>query len=191
MAANAALDAAAAAEAALPSRGPGALRPLTHIRVSSRFDFQPDVCKDYKETGFCGFGDACKFLHDRSDATLGWKVQAEWARRRPGAADDAAAGGGVGGDAAADRVDVDAGGLPFACFVCRRAWTPAGAVVVTPCGHYFCEACGLSMGRRCAVCGLGTGGTLNAGVRVMEQVRAVAPASAAGGEAKAVGGGGE
>lgn len=192
VAANAALDAAAAAEAALPSRGPGALRPLTHIRVSSRFDFQPDVCKDYRETGFCGFGDACKFLHDRSDATLGWKVQAEWARRRPGAASAGGVGGGKGGaavtadDAAVagggdDRVEVDASGLPFACFVCRRAWTPTGAVVVTPCGHYFCEACGLSMGRRCAVCGLDTGGTLNAGVQVMEHVRAVASAAAAGG----------
>lgn len=31
---------------------------------------QPDICKDYKETGFCGFGDSCKFLHDRSDYML-------------------------------------------------------------------------------------------------------------------------
>lgn len=21
-----------------------------------RWDYQPDICKDYKETGFCGFG---------------------------------------------------------------------------------------------------------------------------------------
>ena len=54
------------------------------IRTVTIVDYQPDVCKDYKgtsftffraervlidilfpETGFCGFGDTCKFLHDR------------------------------------------------------------------------------------------------------------------------------
>jgi hypothetical protein len=24
-------------------------------------------CKDYKETGRCGYGDSCKFMHDRGD----------------------------------------------------------------------------------------------------------------------------
>lgn len=24
-----------------------------------RWDYQPDICKDYKETGFCGFGGEC------------------------------------------------------------------------------------------------------------------------------------
>ncbi|KAL0231567.1 hypothetical protein GEMRC1_010971 [Eukaryota sp. GEM-RC1] len=28
-------------------------------------DIQPDVCKDWLETGFCGYGDACKFAHIR------------------------------------------------------------------------------------------------------------------------------
>ena len=40
-----------------------------------RFDYQPDVCKDYKETGFCGYGDACKFVHDRSDYKSGWEIE--------------------------------------------------------------------------------------------------------------------
>ena len=54
------------------------------IKTVTVIDYQPDVCKDYKgmshtlfisgnvcingltlETGFCGFGDTCKFLHDR------------------------------------------------------------------------------------------------------------------------------
>lgn len=45
----------------------GPLRASTAIRSSVRFDYQPDVCKDYKETGYCGWGDACKFLHTRED----------------------------------------------------------------------------------------------------------------------------
>ena len=27
-----------------------------NIRVTCRFDYQPDICKDWKETGYCGYG---------------------------------------------------------------------------------------------------------------------------------------
>ena len=53
----------------------GPLRANVHARVSCRFDYQPDICKDYKETGFCGYGDACKFVHDRSDYKGGWEIE--------------------------------------------------------------------------------------------------------------------
>lgn len=56
----------------------GPMRGSTNIRATSRFDYQPDICKDYKETGYCGFGDTCKFLHDRSDYKSGWQLEKEW-----------------------------------------------------------------------------------------------------------------
>lgn len=31
-----------------------------NVRTITVVDYQPDVCKDYKDTGFCGFGDTCK-----------------------------------------------------------------------------------------------------------------------------------
>jgi RING finger protein 113A len=66
----------------------GPQRNTSTIRTVTIVDYQPDVCKDYKgvyffcctilaltvfesriqlvaETGYCGFGDTCKFLHDR------------------------------------------------------------------------------------------------------------------------------
>ena len=52
----------------------GPLRASMHARVSVRVDHAPDVCKDYKETGYCGYGDACKFLHDRGDYKCGWQI---------------------------------------------------------------------------------------------------------------------
>ena len=58
--------------------GHGPARAPVHYRATSRFDYQPDICKDYKDTGFCGYGDACKFLHDRSDYKTGWQLEADW-----------------------------------------------------------------------------------------------------------------
>lgn len=56
----------------------GPIRAPAHLRATIRWDYQPDICKDYKETGFCGFGDSCKFLHDRSDYKHGWQLEREY-----------------------------------------------------------------------------------------------------------------
>ena len=37
-----------------PRKGP--IRAPANLRATVRWDYQPDICKDYKETGFCGFG---------------------------------------------------------------------------------------------------------------------------------------
>jgi RING finger protein 113A len=53
-------------------------------RATVRWDYQPDICKDYKETGYCGFGDSCKFMHDRSDYKHGWQLERDWEREHGG-----------------------------------------------------------------------------------------------------------
>ncbi|KAF0977389.1 hypothetical protein FDP41_003381 [Naegleria fowleri] len=45
----------------------GPTKVSKHVRVTSRMDYQPDICKDYYETGFCGYGDNCKFAHPFKD----------------------------------------------------------------------------------------------------------------------------
>jgi RING finger protein 113A len=42
--------------AASGSNRKGPIRAPDNVRVTVRWDYQPDICKDYKETGFCGFG---------------------------------------------------------------------------------------------------------------------------------------
>lgn len=34
----------------------GPKQASANIRVTCRFDYQPDICKDWKETGYCGYG---------------------------------------------------------------------------------------------------------------------------------------
>jgi len=43
----------------------GPMSAPTNVRVTTFIDYQQDICKDFKETGFCGFGDTCIYLHDR------------------------------------------------------------------------------------------------------------------------------
>ena len=44
------------------------------IKSSIRFDYKSGICKDFRDTGFCGFGDNCIFVHDRSDLYSGWEI---------------------------------------------------------------------------------------------------------------------
>lgn len=95
----------------------GPIRAPAHLRATVRWDYQPDICKDYKETGFCGFGDSCKFLHDRSDYKAGWQLEQEHApgfRGNDGDSD---------GDDTKYEIHSDEETLPFKCFICRKSFT--------------------------------------------------------------------
>jgi len=128
----------------------GPQRAPAHLRATVRWDYQPDICKDYKETGFCGFGDSCKFLHDRSDYKHGWQLEREMEQGTYGQRDE------QNYEISSDEEDI-----PFKCFICRNSFKDP---VVTKCKHYFCEKCALDQYRkskRCFVCGEGTGGIFN------------------------------
>ncbi|XP_020826575.1 E3 ubiquitin-protein ligase RNF113A-like [Phascolarctos cinereus] len=142
-----------AARPARPRDRRGPVRAPEHLRATVRWDYQPDVCKDYKETGFCGFGDTCKFLHDRADYKPGWQIERELRQGRYGAPDDAAYELSSGAGAH--------GRPPRRCLLCRH---PFRSPVVTPCGHCFCGACALRHFRsspRCYVCERPTHGVFN------------------------------
>lgn len=140
----------------------GPLRASAHIRSSTRFDYQPDICKDYKETGYCGYGDSCKFMHDRGDYKSGWQMEKEWEEAEKIRKRNLAMGiddEDEGGADQSDEEDEDA--LPFACFICREPFVDP---VVTKCKHYFCEHCALkhhSKNKKCFVCNQPTLGIFN------------------------------
>lgn len=108
----------------------GPMRAPANLRATVRWDYQPDICKvcifvlglklftfqDYKETGFCSFGDSCKFLHDRSDYKHGWQIEQELAE------------GVYGIDGEDNRYEIshnsseDEGfeDIPLFCMICRK-----------------------------------------------------------------------
>lgn len=122
-------------------------------------DYAPDVCKDYKQTGFCGFGDSCKFLHDREDYKAGWQLDREWEKVQH-KKKEAALNGAELEDSADDLSSQE--DIPFACFICRKEYVQP---IVTRCGHYFCESCAIQRYKKnpnCIICGAGTSGIFNA-----------------------------
>lgn len=160
-----------------PSRSVGPVKAPTNVRTTTFTDYAPDVCKDYKQTGFCGFGDNCKFLHDRSDYKQGWQLDKEWENvmkgtkgKKPGGTVVSSVGGRRMADGQAEEEDDDdeaaLDNIPFACFICKG---PYREPVVTRCGHYFCQPCALTRYRKdpsCAACGAGTNGVFNTAKRL-------------------------
>ncbi|XP_048140940.1 zinc finger CCCH domain-containing protein 1-like [Rhodamnia argentea] len=151
----------------------GPLRASAHIRVSARFDYQPDICKDYKETGYCGYGDACKFMHDRGDYKPGWQLEKEWEEAEKARKRNLALGGDDADEEDVDQTEVEEDDeLPFACFICRERFVDP---VVTKCKHYFCEHCALkhhARNKKCFVCNKPTLGIFNAAHEIRKKMAA-------------------
>lgn len=141
----------------------GPIRAPAHLRSTVRWDYQPDICKDYKETGYCGFGDSCKFLHDRSDYKFGWQIETDTAAGVVEEEDDS-------------KYEIDDGddNLPFKCFLCRSSFVDP---VVTKCKHYFCEKCALmnfKKSARCYICNKQTNGFFSPALDIINKLKSSA-----------------
>lgn len=142
---------------AAEKRQVGPVKAPTNVRAITVTDFAPDVCKDYKQTGFCGFGDSCKFLHAREDYKQGWQLDKEW--EKAGRAEKA--GTAKKEDEGLDEEEKLLKEIPFKCVICKGDYKMP---VVTKCGHYFCEKCAMQRYMKekkkgCAMCGADTRGS--------------------------------
>jgi len=168
----------------------GPIRAPSFVRSTCRFDYQPDVCKDYKETGFCGYGDNCKFMHDRGDYKSGWQLEKEWDQQqakkkkkleesikkfeddeRGGDEGGGGEGGGNGDDEEEDYEIKDGDDLPFACHICRGDFVNP---IVTLCGHYFCSKCALEANKKspkCAICDKQTFAVFNRATKLVKKLQ--------------------
>lgn len=144
----------------------GPIRAPANLRSTVRWDYQPDICKDYKETGFCGFGDSCKFLHDRSDYKFGWQLEMESNQEGDSDGDD---------PSKYEIKEEDDNYLPFKCLICRGSYVNP---VMTKCKHYFCEKCALAQYKKstkCFVCEKQTGGFFDPATVIIEKLNAANP----------------
>lgn len=163
----------------------GPIRAAQHVRVTARFDYQPDICKDYKDTGFCGFGDTCIYLHDRGDTMTGWQLEQQWEKEQREKKEKQEKemtdflSTHSGGTAKGGGVSIPDDGLPFACHICRKHFTDP---VVTACNHYFCEKCIMdhvrSVSEACPICNADTSSVFNQPTKLIVKKRRVVGAKA-------------
>ncbi|CAI5444004.1 unnamed protein product [Caenorhabditis angaria] len=116
----------------------GPVRAPAFLRQTVRWDFAPDICKDYKETGFCTFGDSCKFVHDRSDYKHGWEIDKDFEEGKYDEDDNT--------DYTIKEEDEM---YPEECYICGNAFVDP---IVTKCKHYFCTDCAMKEFKKSAKC---------------------------------------
>lgn len=164
----------------------GPTRGVSNVRSTLRVEYigtsgEGGICKDYKEAGYCGFGDSCKFLHDRSDYKPSYILEKEWEEKqraieekkrkrwerslqKKATAEGGAAGSDESGGSSSESADGDA--LPTSCPSCNSRWEECqGTPMQTVCGHHFCEECalaGFAKSPKCMTCGAPTNGIFNA-----------------------------
>uniref|UniRef100_A0A914LKE8 RING-type E3 ubiquitin transferase n=1 Tax=Meloidogyne incognita TaxID=6306 RepID=A0A914LKE8_MELIC len=144
----------------------GPIRATQYMRASVRWDYAPDICKDYKETGYCTFGDSCKFMHDRTDYKHGWEIERDWeeGKLKESKDDEFLVSSEAESDTEQDK-------LPHSCYICRENFKQP---VVTKCKHYFCEVCALQhyqKSKKCALCGEKTDGVFNVARDILAKIK--------------------
>jgi hypothetical protein len=101
-----------------------------NVRMTTLIDMQRDVCKDYYETGNCPYGDTCIYAHIRKgeeddlSGALRYEKFLEERKQK-----ELIEMGGTGKDRKGSLEEQK-------CSICGSV---TGKLLVTMCGHYFCQ----------------------------------------------------
>lgn len=119
------------------------------VRATTMTDYNPELCKDYNQTGYCGFGDSCIYIHDRTTYVSGNVLDQRWDAELRGK------------KAKPATTTATATATTTGCGICHKSEVN----VKTRCGHEFCETCAFERfgaGKTtCAVCSTPTLGIFN------------------------------
>lgn len=133
------------------------IKQASNLKTTILMDYQPDICKDFKQTGYCGYGDNCKFLHSRDDFKTGWKLNKDWEEFNKSNYKE----GKTTHSDFKKKIDETIKDIPFKCVLCHNDYKKP---VVTTCQHYFCNKCFFQRikdtgNKKCIICGHDTKGS--------------------------------
>ena len=121
-------------------------QPVYNQKFNVRFDYKADRCKDFKDTGYCGFGDSCIFLHDRSEYKTGWELDTEFEAQQ----------------ASKPVLEEEIVDYNRVCFICNKG-EMIQPKILPECRHQFCGNCitgQLKLNLKCPLCKKTVIGTL-------------------------------
>lgn len=184
------------------ARTTGLLGPIrnnmSNVRSTMRVEYwgvsgDGGICKDYKETGYCGYGDSCKFMHDRGDYKQGFHLDREWERKQKMIEEEKkkrwekkllkkakleAEGKQPGEEESSSSEEEEQDSdddLPRACPECDTKWEDCSSIPIqTQCGHYFCEDCAMTNYAKtpnCLACQAPTNGIFNSCDQLEEKIK--------------------
>jgi RING finger protein 113A len=138
------------------SKFTGSLGPVkapSHLKATCRFDYSYGLCKDWRISGYCGYGESCIFVHDRSELKTGWELEKEWEKDQESKRKKAL-----------DLKDLEPSNPPpelkeKGCLKCEGP-----KEITTLCKHEFCLKCSMEQfahSPKCYICGKDTKGIFN------------------------------
>lgn len=139
-----------AATSIITAENVGPVKPLPqNIKTITITDFQPDVCKDFMQTGYCGYGDTCKFLHIRDESRQKKQINRDW---------ETVSKKDYNNNNNSNNNNKEA--VPFKCLLCKKDYS---SPIRTECNHLFCQECFLNRFKvkkktTCYICGKETNG---------------------------------
>ncbi|KRX05385.1 hypothetical protein PPERSA_00686 [Pseudocohnilembus persalinus] len=153
----------------------GTMGPMfqqSNVKMTSTIDYNPELCKDYKETGRCNFGDTCLYIHDRTDYKSGWEQEQDHRKKLR----QKQLNGGHA-EESTDEEDMeyaeklDTLKVPVYCPICDERFKEP---IMTQCKHFFCESCALqhySKSPQCFTCGQKTNGAFQDADKEIAKIR--------------------
>lgn len=125
------------------------IRKKAQCKSGINVDFNPSVCKDYHDNGYCTWGNSCLFAHDRTEYKKGWELDKEWEEEQLLKLKNER-------KARIEKTKTDE------CFICKKK--EYKLPVETNCQHIFCEECIIRhfrSSKNCPICKVLLNGIFN------------------------------
>lgn len=114
----------------------GPIKLSNNIRSINQIDYAMGICTDFKRTGYCGYGDNCIFLHDRTDIKSSWEIDREIKKAKLKELDMLKKG--ININSKETFTEKNKLKDEITCPICKK-------IIVNPvstiCNHLYCEQC--------------------------------------------------